>query len=309
LPDFSVKTVKIRVGNQKMQASKFSGSLCFTAVNTENLSVPLLVSVPHAGRDYPDELFANLRLPPNELLRLEDRYADLLVREISNAGIPTIVAQRARAWIDLNRDETDIDADMVDGADRDSLPAPGAKQRGGLGLIPRRLSGSGDIWRGRFAIADIASRIEQFHRPYHKQIAETLAQIRAKFGIAILLDVHSMPPLHLHMSGTQPQIVIGDLFGRSAQSRFSESLLARIKQYGLGATLNHPYSGDYILRRQSKPAHNIHALQLEVDRQLYLDDILREPGPGLASTAGLVSELAQILIDEAQGSQTLMAAE
>ncbi len=281
----------------------------FTAFNIENPALPLLVSVPHAGRDYPQEIFANLRLPPDELLRLEDRYADLLVRGVIEGGIPAMIAQRARAWIDLNRDETDIDADMVDGADRESLPAPGAKQRGGLGLIPRRLSGSGDIWRGRIAMADVRKRIECFHRPYHMQIAATLSQMRAKFGIAVLLDVHSMPPLHLQMTGTQPQIVIGDLFGRSAHSRFSESLIARIRQHGFAAALNHPYSGDYVLRRHSDPARNVHALQLEIDRQLYLDDILREPGSGLPAMTGLVADLAQMLIEEAQGNQTLMAAE
>jgi N-formylglutamate amidohydrolase len=289
-----------------MQQSEYSG---FSVYNAENLAHPILLSVPHAGRDYPPEVFGNLRLPPEILLRLEDRYADLLARDVIAAQIPAIIASRARAWIDLNRDETDIDADMVEGMDRSNLPAPGAKQRGGLGLIPRRLSGAGDIWRTRIPIAEINDRIEDFHRPYHAQIEQILLRMYNKFGVAILLDLHSMPPLHLQMIGKPPQIVIGDLFGRSAHARFSESMMERIKMHGFNGALNHPYSGDYILRRHSNPARNIHAIQLEIDRTLYLDDILREPGTGLPEIASLVTGMAQMLAIEALGNQTLMAAE
>ncbi len=289
-----------------MQQSEYSG---FSVYNAETLAHPILLSVPHAGREYPSEVFGNLRLPPETLLRLEDRYADLLAKDVVVADVPVIVASRARAWIDLNRDETDIDADMVEGMDRSNLPTPGAKQRGGLGLIPRRLSGAGDIWRTRIPIGEINGRIENFHRPYHAQIEQILSRMHDKFGVAILLDLHSMPPLHLQVLGKPPQIVVGDLFGRSAHARFSESLLERIKLHGFNGALNHPYSGDYILRRHSNPAQNIHAIQLEIDRTLYLDDILREPGTGLPMIASLVTGMAQMLAEEALGNQTLMAAE
>lgn len=281
----------------------------FCVYNTVNPALPVLVSVPHAGRDYPKAVFDNLRLPPDMLVRLEDRYADLLARGGIDNGVPTIIAHRARAWIDLNRDETDIDADMVDGLDRQNLPAPGAKQRGGLGLIPRRLSGAGDIWRRRFAIAEITDRIESYHRPYHAAIAEILGVMCAKFGTAILLDLHSMPPIHRSIAEQSPQIVIGDLFGRSAHARFSEALLAGIKQHGFAPALNNPYAGDFVLRRHSNPLHNIHGLQLEIDRSLYLNDILREPSIGVSRISSLVSGLVQTLANEALGGQTLMAAE
>ena len=108
----------------------------FAKWGTETPSVPVLLSVPHAGRDYPSELFDALRLPPAALLRLEDRYADVLTRRCVQLEYPVIMAHRARAWIDLNRDEQDIDTEMVQGARRSDYPAPGVKQRGGLGLIP-----------------------------------------------------------------------------------------------------------------------------------------------------------------------------
>jgi N-formylglutamate amidohydrolase len=281
----------------------------FTIHNALELQVPLLVSVPHAGRDYPEAIFKNLRLRPDVLVRLEDRYADLLARDVIGRAVPTIIAHRARAWIDLNRDETDIDADLVDGVDRASMPAPGAKQRGGLGLIPRRLSGVGDIWRQRIALADVKDRIATFHRPYHLGIESILARMREKFGVAILLDLHSMPPLHMNLTKKSPQIVVGDLFGRSAATRFSEVLMKRLGQAGFQTALNNPYSGDHMLRRHGDIDGGTHAIQLEIDRSLYLDDIMREPGHGLAKMSRIVAEMAEILADEALGSRTLMAAE
>ncbi|NJM51863.1 MAG: N-formylglutamate amidohydrolase, partial [Sphingomonadales bacterium] len=124
-----------------------SGAAPFAAYNIADAPIPLLLSIPHAGRDYPPAVLDNLRLPADSLLKLEDRYSDLLARDAIAAGVPVIMAQYARAWIDLNRDERDIDSEMVTGWDRSALPPPSAKQRGGLGLIPRRLSGLGDIWK------------------------------------------------------------------------------------------------------------------------------------------------------------------
>lgn len=281
----------------------------FAAHNAESLPVPVLVSVPHAGRDYPDVVFNALRLPRAALLRLEDRYADLLVRNLLRTGSPVIVAHRARAWIDLNRDESDLDVEMVLGADRANYPQPGPKQRGGLGLIPRRLSGDGDLWNRPFELADIENRIASFHQPYHRQVADVLARMRAKFGVAILLDLHSMPPIRQAQPGDAAEFVIGDRFGQSASSHYAELLIDQIRMRGFRAALNHPYAGEYILRRHARPKANIHAIQLEVDRSLYLDSALREPGAGLASIAAVIGDLVYALADQALGKSTLIAAE
>ena len=280
----------------------------FSVYGTAAPRIPVLVCVPHAGRDYPPEVFASLRLPPASLVRLEDRYADLLARDVIAHNVPTIIAHKARAWIDLNRDERDLDVEMVSGIDRAHYPTPGAKQRGGLGLIPRRLSGEGDIWKGRISVDDVERRLSGFHRPYHEMVANTLARMHEKFGIAMLLDLHSMPPLQ---SADSPpsRFVIGDRFGRSASARYSGILMARLAADGFLAALNHPYSGDHMLRRHALVEHNVHALQLEVDRSLYLDSRLREPGPGMGKISRLIMSLVETLAEQALGSQTLMAAE
>ncbi len=281
----------------------------FAVHNVADPALPVLLSVPHAGRDYPDAVFANLRLPPSSLLRLEDRYADLLARDAVAGGIPAIIAHRARAWIDLNRDARDIDVEMVSGLDGRDYPTPSPKQRGGLGLIPRRLSGEGDIWKRPFEATEIEARISGYHRPYHACVAETLARMRDKFGVAILLDLHSMPPIGATGPEPPPRFVIGDRFGKSAAGVYAHLLTAQITYRGFGVALNHPYSGDHILREHAGVRHNIHALQLEVDRSLYLDRALREPGNGLAATASLIGSLVYALADQATGTGTLIAAE
>jgi N-formylglutamate amidohydrolase len=281
----------------------------FAMRNCEQLEVPILLSVPHAGRDYPESVFDQLRLPPASLTRLEDRYADCLAREAIKARIPTIIALRARAWIDLNRDESDMDQEMLCKADRRLDVNPGLKVRGGLGLVPRRLSGEGDLWRRPFARAEIIHRVEHFHRPYHQQLGSVLANMRARFGGAILLDLHSMPPLVPSFGNPAAHFVVGDLFGKSASGRVSELLMARLRQHGYPCQLNHPYSGDYVLRRHACLEHNIHAVQLEVDRALYLDPPLQQLGSGLARTANLIAEICQALASDGLQSMLNEAAE
>jgi N-formylglutamate amidohydrolase len=281
----------------------------FALRNTADLQWPVLLSVPHAGREYPNEIYDQLRLPPAALVRLEDRYADYLSRDAIAAGIPTIVALRPRAWIDLNRDVRDMDQEMLVVSDRDPMITPGIKTRGGLGLVPRRLSGEGDIWRRPFSGAEISARVEAYHRPYHDQISTILADMRARFGGAILLDLHSMPPLEGSFGNPPAAFVVGDVFGKSASGQVSETLLSHIKHAGFRGQLNHPYAGDYILRTHGAVARNIHAVQLEVDRSLYLDQNLQQPGPRLTQITALVADLCRALAHNGLHSRFMEAAE
>ena len=285
-----------------------NGDQGFTLHGGDALRFPLLISVPHAGRDYPREVYDNLRLPAASLVRLEDRYADLLVRDAIALGSPTMIAHRARAWIDLNRHERDIDTEMVVGMDRSLAATPGIKQRGGLGLIPRRLAGEGEIWRGPITAEAVEDRLASFHRPYHDMISIILEQMRARFGVAILLDIHSMPPLPNSGAISPPRFVVGDRFGRSASSQITESIIAHLRAEEYPCALNHPYSGDHMLTQHGRPKSNIHAVQIEIDRSLYLDVSLREPTEGVARISRLIGDIAQHLCDDVGGA-TLLAAE
>lgn len=285
-------------------------TVAFTLYNAGITDIPVLLSVPHAGRDYPPELMANLRVSPADLLRLEDRYADRLVQSAIASGCSAIVAHCARAWIDLNRAETDIDSGMVVGATAAAGSTPSAKARGGLGLFPRRLQACGELWRRPIDRADVEHRIAEVHAPYHNAVAEILSAMRKRFGVAILLDVHSMPPIPVGAAhDTPPQIVVGDRFGRSAASVYAELVIGRAQAAGMTAALNAPYSGDYILQRHGVPDCGIHALQLEVDRSLYLDSDLREPTARLKPMAEFVQLVVGDLADQALGTSFAEAAE
>ncbi|MFW2828912.1 N-formylglutamate amidohydrolase [Sphingomonas sp. ID0503] len=259
-------------------------------------SLPVLITVPHAGRDYPDSLIADARIDRAGLEMLEDRHADALIDDALQLGATAIVVTRARAWIDLNRDEREVDSGMLSGPfPRDRLLST-PKLRGGLGLIPRRLPASGDILKGAIAYAAVAERIDRDHRPYHTLVATILAEMRRRYGAAILIDCHSMPPLRRVTD--PPQVVIGDRFGRSASGRFTERAVAEAQAQGLRTTRNDPYSGGFTLDRHGAPRRGVQAIQVEVDRELYLTPDGRHPGGGIARIRRLIAAIASGLADE-----------
>ncbi len=266
---------------------------------------PIVISVPHAGRDYPAALRAVSRVPISTIAALEDRYVDAVA--LAARGSETmLVQQRARAWIDLNRGEDERDPRVDEGAPSD-VSGASAKLRSGLGLVPRRAAGGGDLWSRRWTAAAIAARIVADHRPYHQALAAALTAARARWGVAVLLDLHSMPPL---TGADAARLVIGDRFGRAAEERF----VRRVEQVGVGAGLpverNAPYAGGHILERHGTPGESVHAIQLEVDRSLYLDRALdRVDAAGVTRVAQIVRNVLDALADEAAGMPMPLAAE
>jgi N-formylglutamate amidohydrolase len=257
---------------------------------------PVILSVPHAGRDYPLALRAALRVPLAALTSLEDRYIDSVA--LAARGCETMLVQRLpRAWIDLNRGEQERDPGIDGGASKQAMPMMSAKTRGGLGLVPRRVSGVGEIWQRRFEAEDVAARIAQDHRPYHAALADALTRARARFGTAVLLDLHSMPSMEPGEGAAG--IVLGDRFGRSAASRFVHRLQGEAIAAGIACALNAPYAGGHILDAQARPRDGVHAVQIEIDRALYLDPALDRPGDGLAAMAALLRRMIDAVADEA----------
>ena len=257
---------------------------------------PVIISVPHAGRNYSQALLRSARVPKEKLETLEDRLVDRLVWRALADGAVAIIARTPRAEIDLNRDEREIDPSTVVPplSARDLLQSP--RTRGGLGLIPSRIAGAGAIWLHRTPQDEVRRRIEGIHRPYHEAIRKALEQARAAFGCAILLDCHSMPPRDATGFGAAP-IVFGDRHGTSAGRQFVDAAVAAARRAGYAAVCNTPYAGGYVTSHHGRPAENIHAIQLEIDRSLYLTSDLREPGPRFDAVAELVADVAAALAD------------
>ncbi len=293
-----------------MNPVRVSDHKIFVKRGCDEPTIPILLAVPHAGRIYPPNINDDLRMASDQLVRLEDRYVDILMRESISDQVPTIIATVPRAIIDLNRAEQEIDADMVSGLDWDELPHPSVKLRGGLGLIPRRLSGVGDIWRRNISRQEVDARIDNIHKPYHEMVDLILSQMVDKFGFALLLDIHSMPPLKNTMAnGRIAQFVVGDRFGSSTDNIYSDQIIGFLQQQGFDVALNAPYSGGYILERHSNPQKGRHAIQLEIDRDLYLSADMREPNSRARNIGRIISSLVRHLSEEMLHSGGLEAAE
>lgn len=257
--------------------------------------LPVLIAAPHGGRHYPAGLLADLRHGDAAALRLEDRYVDVMARGVAEVtGASVIVANAPRAMIDLNRAPDDIDWDMFprDARPAEGVAAPSRRVRSGLGLIPRRLPVLGDLWRRRLGAVDLAERIAGVHEPYHAAIGAVLARLRDRWGAALLIDLHSMPPLPSPPGVASAQIVIGDRFGASSGGGIVASAFAHFAQVRREAAHNRPYAGGYVLERHADPRCGIHALQIEVDRSRYLDSALVEPA---AEMAGMIEDLAGLV--------------
>ncbi|WP_395394256.1 N-formylglutamate amidohydrolase [Novosphingobium sp. BL-8A] len=291
-----------------------SGIPAFTFEGAEPSILPVLIAVPHAGRAYPRALLDDLRHPDSVALRLEDRYVDRIAQAVAReTGAGLLLAQAPRAMIDLNRAPDDIDWDMFGRAARPESPGlPSRRARSGLGLIPRRLPGVGELWRRRHERADLAARIEGIHQPYHDALARHLAALRDRWGAALLLDLHSMPPLPARIGGEPPRFVVGDRFGATCHGSLIAGAFSWFAAHGAIAAHNRPYAGGYVLERHAVPGEGIHAIQLEVDRSCYLDSHLSEPGSGLPGTIELLTGLVRHLaagVSELGGKDWDQAAE
>jgi N-formylglutamate amidohydrolase len=278
----------------------------FLRIGPEVPASPVVLSVPHAGRAYSESLLKAARLPLEVLELLEDRLVDRLIWRAQGSGAVALVARAPRAEIDLNRDPREVDPSMI------MPPPPGrsliqsARTRGGLGLVPSRISGSGPIWLRRLPEHELARRIAEIHAPYHAALEAALAEARARFGLAILLDCHSMPPRD---GGGGPGIVLGDRHGTSIAADYVEAAAAAAEAAGYRVARNAPYAGGYITARHGRPANGIHAIQLELDRALYLDQGLREPGQGFDRAARMIAEVAAALAARALEPVQSIAAE
>ncbi|MFL6735949.1 MAG: N-formylglutamate amidohydrolase [Sphingomonas sp.] len=264
--------------------------------------VPVVLSVPHSGRDYPDWLVEAATAGKAALTNLEDPLVDRLVWRALKSGCAAVIACTPRAAIDCNRAEDDIDPSVVDGARRGRVTA---RARGGLGIVPSRTQQHGYLWRRPISPLELGERLDQAHRPYHRALEEQIALLLDRFGCALLIDCHSMPP---PAHGIAP-IIFGDCRGRTADAWVSREALEIAGTCGFQAGLNDPFAGGHVIERHAAPTRGIHALQLEVDRSWYLDEALREPGPGFDRVAAFIDTLALELGQALLGRQFATAAE
>src|SRR3954463_5439062 len=230
-------------------------------------SVPFVFASPHSGRSYPDSLLARTRLDATTLRRSEDAFVDELFAGAVELGAPLLAAQFPRAFLDVNRSSTELDAGMFDGALGVPVDAPSPRVAAGLGVIPRIVRDGAEIYRGKLKSGEADTRLDQLYRPYHQALAALMEETRARFGVAVLIDCHSMPS-----ALSVPDVVLGDRYGASAAPRLTAHAEAAFMREGFSVARNTPYAGGHSTTLYGRVAEGCHALQIEVNRALYLDE-------------------------------------
>jgi len=279
----------------------------FRRIGPKAPASPVVLSVPHSGQCYSEPLLQASRLPRIILETLEDPLVDRLVWRAAASGAATLIALAPRAEIDLNRDEREIDPAMIVPPPVSAGLVQSARTRGGLGLIPSRIAGAGPVWRQRLPAAELARRITALHRPYHLALTTLLGEAHRRFGVAILLDCHSMPA-RAEGAGTA-QIVLGDRHGKTVAPDLIDAAADAVEAAGFTVSRNVPYAGGYITARHGRPASGVHAVQIEIDRSLYLAPDMRSAGPGFDRVANLLASVAAALAGQALGAPIEIAAE
>ena len=249
--------------------------------------VPVLLSVPHAGRDYPDWLIALSKGGAQALHALEDPLVDELVEGAINKGVGAVVAQTPRAAIDCNRAEDEIDPTVVRSG---PIPSLSPRARGGLGIVPGRTAAHGSLWRQPIPRYELEERLTQAHRPYHRAISEHLDELLDRFGCALLIDCHSMPA-----PDSGPSVIIGDRYGQSAGPWVTSEAVKIVTSMGFRAGVNQPFAGGHVVQRHGSPARGVHALQIEIDRRCYLQANSVRRSSGFPKVARLFDTLAMRL--------------
>lgn len=260
----------------------------------------VIFASPHSGRAYEDVFLAETILDPLTLRSSEDAYIDLLIGDVSPWGCPLICAQAPRAYVDLNRSADELDPAVIQGV---SLRGSNPRIASGLGVIPRVVAHGRCIYRGKLPLAEAQRRIDRLWRPYHDAMGALIRAGTDRFGQAILLDLHSMPheAVASFSKSHQPaEIVVGDRYGTSADPEITQFVMACFQRAGFRVALNAPFAGAYILQTYGKPNHRQHALQIEIDRSLYLDAKTLQPSDGFAQTQ---TKLRHALREIAQWAQ------
>lgn len=247
-------------------------------------TIPVVFASPHSGRGYPDEFLAATRLDAIGLRRSEDSFVDELFAAAPEHGAPLLAATFPRAWCDANREPWELDPAMF--ADR--LPSwvntSSARVAAGLGTIARVVASGEVIYRDKLSFADAERRIRGCWQPFHAALAELIAETRAEFGYCLLIDCHSMPTHgHSSRSGARPaDFVLGDAHGTACAPQFARQIEALLLELGFSVRRNDPYAGGYITRHYGRPHEGVHVLQVEIARELYMDEGRIERLPGFA---------------------------
>src|SRR6187397_358489 len=264
---------------------------------------PVLFNSPHSGSTYPRDFLAACRLDIVTLRRSEDSFVDELIAGVVRCGYPMMRAHFPRCFVDVNREPYELDPRMFEGRLPSFANTRSMRVAGGLGTVARVVGDAQEIYDQRISVDDALRRIENLYKPYHRALRRLFGRVHRDFGAAMLIDCHSMP------SSTGPKddrpradVVLGDRYGTSCVAAVSETIESTLRELGYAISRNKPYAGGFITEHYGNPAAGLHAIQIEFNRALYMNERRFERSAGFARLAAdleiLADRLAAIPLEE-----------
>lgn len=279
-------------------------------VAPDEQTAPVVFSSPHSGRDYPDAFLAGARLDPHTLRRSEDCYVDEIFMDVAEFGAPLLRALFPRAYVDPNREPYELDPRMFADALPGYVNVASPRVAAGLGTVARVVANGAEIYGHKLGFDEVRARIEGLYRPYHTELARLIDETRVAFGTCVLIDCHSMPsvcgPAEEHAGRRRrADMILGDASGTSCAPELTAMVERHLRGMGYTVARNMPYSGGFITRHYGRPRDSVHALQIEINRALYLNERNLERTPGLARLRQDMANLARLLCET--GAEELAA--
>lgn len=279
----------------------------FAVIRPDRRATPLVLASPHSGTAYSRSFLERTRLPLATLRRSEDSYVDELFAAAPRVGAPLIKALFPRSCLDVNREPFEFDPGMFEGEAPRYVNSRSARVRSGLGTIPRIAANGAEIYRDKLPWAEARRRLRCLYLPYHRALRGLVTAAREEFGYAILLDCHSMPSAAVEtVGGRRVDIVLGDCHGSSCAPAIIDLAEAVLRRQGYLITRNRPYAGGFTTQRHGRPLDGVHALQIEVNREIYMNEerLLRRP-----SLAAVAADMTRLIVALSAVEPVALAAE
>lgn len=252
-------------------------------------TAPLVFASPHSGAEYPEAFVRGSSLDPLTLRKSEDCFVDRLFAAATTHGAVLIKALFPRAYVDVNREPWELDPAMFAGALPSYANTRSPRVAAGLGTIAKVVASGAEIYRDKLDFMEVKARINQCYEPYHAALQELMAETREQFGFCILIDCHSMPsvggPCDRDPGAPRMDIVLGDCFGTACAPIVTTRAETLLRRQGLAVTRNDPYAGGFTTRHYGRPHEGMHALQIEMNRALYMDEAKYQPHFGFEAMA------------------------
>ena len=263
-------------------------------------TVPLIFASPHSGHTYPEAFIAASRLDPVTLRRSEDAFVDEIYAAAPNHGAPLLRALFPRAFVDPNRESYELDPAMFADPLPDYVNTKSPRVAAGLGTIARVVTSGEEIYRNKLRFLDARRRIDANYRPYHAALRRLLDDTRRRFGACLLIDCHSMPsvggPMDADAGSTRVDFILGDRHGTSCAPAVTDFAEQAIESLGYVVTRNDPYAGGFTTRHYGRPREAVHALQIEINRSLYMDERTIRHGEGMPALIRRINRLIEALV-------------